>query len=152
MSDNLNNLIKSHIKDYLESAKVIDKFLSEQMAQVEVLKSKKQSGTSFEELKEDIIRNFENSQLSSFALEDMKGILAKLSNLYLLAKLSDIELGLNDEDKSLLEYTVEQHKQLCIYKEGKVEPKDKGIFDAFKEKTAEKYLTEESLLDIYNSI
>jgi hypothetical protein len=70
----------------------------------------------------------------------------------LLAKLAEIDLGMSSEDTSLLEYTVEQHKQLCSYKDGKVEPKDKGIFEAFKEKTAEKYLTEDSLLEIYNSI
>ena len=148
----MTNLIKSHVKDYIESGKLIDKFLTEQMKQVDVLRGKKKEGASFNDLKVDIIENFENSQISTFVLEDMKGILAKLSLLSTLASLAEIDLALSSQDKELLEFTVNQHKQLCAYKEGSIEPYDKEVFEVFKAKTSEKYLTEPMLLDIYNSI
>lgn len=148
----MTNLIKSHVKDYIESGKIIDTFLQEQMKQVEVLRVRKKEGESFESIKADIIENFENSQISAFVLEDMKGILAKLSLLATLSKLANIDLELSSEDQELLDYTSSQHRQLCNYNENNIVPSDGDIFETFKKTTSEKYLTESALLDIYNSI
>lgn len=148
----ISRQIKSQVKEYIDSAKVIDKFLGAQIKEVEKLRIKKKEGASFEDLRQDIVDNFQNSQISAFILEDMKGLLAKMSFIYTIANLADLDLELSDEDNDLLKHTAGESKQLCDYSNGSIEPLNKEIFEAFKAKTSDKYLTDNSLLEIYNSI
>jgi flagellar basal body-associated protein FliL len=85
-------------------------------------------------------------------MRDMENVISKLSLLYTLCKLADVDLGLSAENEELINNAAESSRFFFTQKNGELVEAQPEIIASFLEKTAESVLTEEGLQQLFDSI
>jgi hypothetical protein len=152
--EGLENIIVSLTKEYLEVAKIVDSKLMEGGAAHNSLLEYRKANpdVSFEELKPRLVELFKNHQRSTLLMKDVESLVNRLSVLKTLIDLSGIKIDLDEEDQTLLKGVVESSKLFYSAKQGELVPLQEEVINNFLTKTAEKGLTDQSLLEMFNTL
>lgn len=146
--------IKSLVNEYLDTTKVFDKVLQEfRELHAGVLAQKnKNPNLNFVDVKEDILNLFKSQQKSALIMKDAEAYLNRLSILKTLADLSEINLGLSEEDADLLERASKAVNIFYTSRNGNLVELNPELVETFTKTITEKYSSDEKLQEILNNI
>lgn len=146
--------VKLQTKEYVNTANVLDKKLQEGVRMNNNLKKLKQDNPAitFEEMREPILELMKHHQTGVLMLKDIEGIMHRLTVISELSKLMEIDLGLNEEEKEILEEVSKSAKLFFGAKGEEIIQLNSEIINAFVEQTNDRQMTEEVLQNVFNGL
>jgi hypothetical protein len=85
-------------------------------------------------------------------MKDLESLMNRLTVLNNLAVVGNIDLGLSDEDKAVLDNVSKVTNLFFSSNKGEIIDLQKEIIDKFISETAEKYITEDVLREQFNNL
>ncbi len=153
--ENLKEVVKHQINEYLEISKMLDKELSNSFKkQQDVIQYKKSNpSVSFEEMRAMLLDIAQGQQFTTLAVKDLEGLMNRISVLVNLAAIMEIDMSyLNEEDSNILENISQVSRLFYSVKNGELIELQPEIIEKFKTTTSEKHLTEDNLKLMFNNI
>lgn len=154
MGVSIENVIKGLVNEYLDTTKVFDKVLQEyKVLHAGVLDQKsKNPNLSITDIKEEVLNLFKSQQKSALIIKDAEAYLNRLSVLKSIADLSEINLGLSEEDANLLTLISKSVNIFYTSRNGNLVELSPELVETFTKTTLEKYSSDDKLQEILNNI
>jgi hypothetical protein len=152
--ETINETLKIQVKDYLDTANLLDRKLNEDRQYYEQLKTKKKEDPSitFEDMQEELESLTRRHQRGVLMMKDLESLMNRLTVLNNLAVIGDVDLGLSDDDKAILDNVSKVTNLFFSSNKGEVVDLQKDIIEKFISETATKYITEDNLREQFNNL
>jgi hypothetical protein len=85
-------------------------------------------------------------------MKDLESLMNRLTVLNNLAVIGDVDLGLSDDDKAILDNVSKVTNLFFSSNKGEVVDLQKDIIEKFISETATKYITEDNLREQFNNL
>jgi len=152
--ETINETLKIQVKDYLDTANLLDRKLNEDRQYYEQLKTKKKEDPSitFEDMQEELESLTRRHQRGVLMMKDLESLMNRLTVLNNLAVIGDVDLELSDDDKAILDNVSKVTNLFFSSNKGEVVDLQKDIIEKFISETATKYITEDNLREQFNNL
>lgn len=150
----INETLKIQVKDYLDTANLLDKKLNSDRQFYEQLKAKKRDNPSisFEEMQPDLEALTRRHQKGVLMMKDLESLMNRLTVLNSLAVIGEIDLELSEEDKATLDNVSKVTNLFFSSNKGEIVDLQTEVIEKFISETAEKYITESTLREQFNNL
>jgi hypothetical protein len=146
--------VKLQTKEYIHTANKLDSKLQEGVRMNQNLKKIKAENPAitFEEMREPILELMKHHQTGVLMLKDIEGIMHRLTVITELATLLEIDLGLEGEEKEVIDEVSKSTKLFFAAKGEEIIQLNPDIINSFIAQTTERQLTDEALQNIFNGL
>jgi hypothetical protein len=150
----INETIKIQVKDYLDTANLLDKRLNEDRLFYDQLKNRKKENpeVTFEEMQPDLESLTKRHQRGVLMMKDLESLMNRLTVLHSLSVIAEIDLELPSEYLSTLENVAKVTNLFFSSRNGEIIELQADIIEKFVSETATKYITEETLREQFNNL
>ena len=150
----INETLKIQVKDYLDTANLLDKKLNSDRQFYEQLKAKKRDNPSisFEEMQPDLEALTRRHQKGVLMMKDLESLMNRLTVLNSLAVIGEIDLELSEEDRATLDNVSKVTNLFFSSNKGEIVDLQTEVIEKFISETAEKYITESTLREQFNNL
>lgn len=150
----INETIKIQVKEYLDTANLLDKRLNEDRIFYDKIKVRKKENPdlTFEDVKEDLETLTKKHQRGVLMMKDLESLMNRLTVLHNLAAIEDIDLELSDEDKATLDNVAKVTNLFFSSRNGEIIELQGEIIDKFVNETTDRYITEDNLREQFKNL
>jgi len=150
----INETIKIQVKEYLDTANLLDKRLNEDRIFYDKIKARKKENPdlSFEDVKEDLETLTKKHQRGVLMMKDLESLMNRLTVLHNLAAIEDIDLELSDEDKATLDNVAKVTNLFFSSRNGEIIELQGEIIEKFVNETTDRYITEDNLREQFKNL